>query len=277
MLHFRVTQCRLFRVGSVVTSGAGYVCVPTVLGAGRRLCSMLYCRMTQCGHLIIHIAILADTAGIGGVTLFSACGCGNHSFIVMLSVENVNLIIITAIPQRDVHSQHPFGSNQIPTVGAEFRIGSCRIGGLQYAVDIKPGDTNTIGRAMTVDVCSSEGGCKDLVARIHGDSHRGHIPGGMIAPAAAAIDIVCGVMLQNRPQVQVGANIVRQIAPVLCNLGCLPNTVDNSGFRFTAGAGALVLTGSLAAGYRDSFPIREVVNVVILTANGTNIPIHVMR
>ena len=123
------------------------------------------------------------------------------AFVGMRCVEDVQLVIIAIAPHGNVDRSGTLGGNEISAVLAELGVSTRRIQGFDDTVFAKEGHADAIGGSMTVFPCFTEGGSKNLVTRLDGNGHGGHIPATVNLPGLAAGKIH-GVMLQQRPQVR---------------------------------------------------------------------------
>ena len=66
---------------------------------------------------------IAAMAGVGGEPLLGAGGGGNSGGVSMLTVENIDLILLAVIPHDDINSNGSLRCHQITAVGRKQSIG----------------------------------------------------------------------------------------------------------------------------------------------------------
>ena len=167
--------------------------------------------MTQSFHFICHIAVTAESAGMGGIPVFHASGQCHFGLIIMSSIQNKQFITIVARPHNHIDSHCTLRGGQV-AIGVELGIGFIGTHGSQYTQFIKPSQANTVD-SSAVETGFLEGGSPEPVTGPDRKRHRVNTSGGMNTPAIHCV--ILPVMLQQIPQVGAGANILRQRLQVI--------------------------------------------------------------
>ena len=180
---------------------------------------------------------------------FSANGAYFGGF-VMGQIQNVDFMGIVIGPHGDVDGSCSLRCDNIASIGRKFRVGLCRLHGLDHTIFAEERDPDTAGAGVTVFAGLPKGGGIDPVAGLNGNRHGIHRSRFMDPPAGACV-IIVRVMFQYRPQIDAAAQVFRQFTQMV--------RIDRTGFRLYHPD--FSLGGSL--GFQDAFGFTAVRQKII--------------
>ena len=126
----------------------------------------------------------------------------------MLCVQEVQLVAVLVGPHGNVDRIRLLRDREIAVLG-QLVIGFGGGQGVQHSVFTEISNADTIAGGASIQGTALEGGGPQSVPCLHGDGHGIDLAGAMDTPAAGSI--VFRIVLQRGPQVQTGAQLLRQL------------------------------------------------------------------
>ena len=223
--------------------------------------------MTKRRYYIRGITIAA-VAGIGGVALLGAGGCGYNRIAIVFPVQNINFISIAVIPHGNINSNRTFGSSEIAAVFRKFRIAFRGTHCFCNAVCAEEGNPDSVCGSIPIFTGFSPRSRKNLFSRFNRNCYGMDIL--IFFPIDSARKIIL-IVFKNIPEVKSGADIFWKVGIMRCKIIFLPYAFNFPCFGFTAaGAGSLFGHRFALSGDFLYTPTRPAMNVTVFSADSTD-------